>query len=392
MMKIYKVKNMIKVNHLVLTLITILFITSCSTKSDQPEIVELETTFETDTTFILTSSQFNSSDMKLGKMEDKPFDQIVKANGVFDVPPEYNARVSSYYGGTVKNLTLITGERVKKGQVLFTLENPEFVQMQQEYLEAKGQLAFMRSEFERQKAMLQDNVTSQKNYLKAESDYNTMRIKSESLGKKLWLMNINPSSLSIENIKTSISVFSPVSGYVTDIKITRGAFLNPSEMAIAIVNLDHMHLELNIFEKDFAKVKVNQPINFKIQEEKGVVFKGYVHLVNKTIDIEKRTIGLHGHLSNDQKSSIFHPGMYIEADIITKTESIPSLPEDAVVDVYNNYYVLVKVGTTDDNFSFVRRKVKIGSSNNGYVEILNNAEFSRDAEFLVKGAFNLIKE
>ena len=392
MMKIYKENKMNKVASLVLIVFTIIFISSCTSKPDQPEIIELQTDFESDTTLALSSSQFTSSDMKLGSLEDKPFIQIVKANGMFDVPPEFEASISSYFGGTVKNLQLITGERVKKGQVLFNLENPDFVQMQVDYLEAKGQLGFLKSEYDRQKALMQDNVTSQKNYLKSESEYNSMRIKSGSLSKKLVMMNMNPTSLTVDNIKTSMNVFSPINGYVTRVNVTRGSFLNPSELAMSIISLEHMHLELNIFEKDLAKVRVNQPINFKIQEDNSKVYVGFVHLINKTIDIEKRTIGIHGHLSDKQETSMFSPGMYVEAEIITNSENLPSLPIDAVVEVYDKYYVLVMVGLSDGSYSFVRRKVSIGSTNNGYIEILNSSEFANDAQFLISGAFNLIKE
>src|SRR5690606_33026367 len=115
-------------------------------------------------------NQFQSSNMVLGKMEMGSFHEVVKANGMFDVPPENRAAVSCYFGGTVKDIRLLPGQKVKKGQVLFILENPDYVQMQQDFLEAKGQLAYLKSDYERQKNLAQDNVTSQKNYLKAESE------------------------------------------------------------------------------------------------------------------------------------------------------------------------------------------------------------------------------
>jgi cobalt-zinc-cadmium efflux system membrane fusion protein len=330
--------------------------------------------------------------MKLGKLEMKEFHEIVKTNGIFDVPPQNRVAVGAYFGGYIKDIQLLPGEQVKKGQILFILENPDFIQLQQEFLEAQGQLTYLKSDYERQKNLALDNVTSQKNYLKAESEYTVTRVKVESLSKKLTLMNINPTSLTLENIRTTINVSAPISGYVTQVNIMRGAFLNPSEQAIIIVDPDHMHLELDIFEKDLSKVHVGQPIQFRIQEDKSKEYKASVHLVNKTVDTEKRTIGIHGHLLEEKQADNFSPGMYVEADIYTTSELKLSLPQDALVEVAGKYYVLSLENSSNTGYSFVKKEVKTGISNNERIEILNSQDFKENAEFLIKGAFNLIAE
>ncbi len=371
---------------------TIISLTSCSSKTDQSSIDTAPIESVNDNSYNLTKIQFSSSDMKLGKLEMKTFNDVVKANGMFDVPPENRATVSTYFGGTVKSIQLLPGKQVKKGQILFTLENPDYVQMQQDYLEAKGQLAYLKSDFERQKNLVQDNVTSQKNYLKAEADYTVTNVKLESLGKKLTLMGINPNTLSMENIRTSINVTSPINGFVTQVNIARGAFLVPSQTAITIVDTDHLHLELNIFEKDLPKVKIGQSIQFKLQEGTIKEYKASVHLVNKTVDPENRTVGIHGHLSDETLANKFNPGMYVEADIFTTSESRTALPQDALVDIKGKYYVLVLSNSTTEGYTLIKKEVKIGSSNNGYVEILNSQDFKDNSEILIKGAFNLITE
>lgn len=391
-MKKYINNNMKKYSASCLIVASLLTITSCSSNADSKVDEQAVIQNSVQEIYELSKTQFESSDMKLGKLEMRTFHEVVKANGMFDVPPKNKASVSSYFGGTVKDIQLLTGERVKKGQVLFTLENPDFVQMQQDFLEAKGQLAYLKSDYERQKNLVQDNVSSQKNFLKAESDYTVIRVKVESLSKKLALMNINPNSLSIENIRTTISVTSPINGYVTQVDITRGAFLNSSQSAITIVDTDHLHLELNIFEKDLPKISIGQSIRFRIQEDQSKEYAAFVHLVNKTVDPINRTIGIHGHLSDEKLSSKFSPGMYLEADIYSTSVSKASLPEDAMVDVEGKYYALVLQGTSNKGYSLVKKEIKAGETNNGFVEILNPNDFDDSTQFLAKGAFNLISE
>ncbi|MEQ8245756.1 efflux RND transporter periplasmic adaptor subunit [Fulvivirga sp.] len=388
-----KTKNVIKnkaFNYLIAA--SLLILSSCSSKTDTEISVEGETQSIIEDAYHLTTNQFLSSKMAFGRMVPGSFHEVVKANGMFDVPPENRAYVSCYFGGIVKDIRLLPGERVKKGQVLFTLENPDYVQMQQDFLEAKGQLVYLKSDYERQKNLAQDNVTSQKNYIKSESDYTVTKVKVESLSKKLGLMNINPNTLTLENMRTTIIVMSPISGYVTEVAISRGAFLNPSELAVSIVDTDHLHLELNIFEKDLSKVKIGQQIQFRTQGDESNFKQATVYLVNKTVDAEKRTIGIHGHLSDEKPADTFNPGMYVEAEIYTSTSSKMSLPQDAIVDIDGKYYVLVLQDSIGDSYNFIKKEVKTGLSNNSQVEILNAYDFKEDTEFLVKGAFNLIKE
>ena len=93
-------------------------LSSCSSNSASDGLVN-EVSMEENTmeTFEITEQQFTSSVMKMGQLEVKPFHDLVKANGMFDVPPENRASVSSYFGGTVKSIQLLPGEKVKKGQI-----------------------------------------------------------------------------------------------------------------------------------------------------------------------------------------------------------------------------------------------------------------------------------
>jgi len=363
---------------------------SCSSgKSDATEQASEETS-EID--YTLTEKQFQSSQMTLGSLETRVFHEVVKANGMFDVPPESHASVSSYFGGTVKNIKLLSGDEVKKGQTLFVLENPDFVQLQQEYLEAHSQLSYLKTDYERQTNLVKDSVTSQKNFLKAVSDYTVTKIKVASLHKKLLLMNINPTQLTLENIQSTIAIPAPIDGFVTKINVTRGTFLSPSETAISLVNTTHLHVELNIFEKDLANVQIGQKIQFKIQEEVSNVYNATVHLINKTIDPESRTIGLHGHLLEEQLNHRFIPGMYLEALIYTSSESKTALPQNTVVEIEGKFYVLVLESFENAAYSFRKKEVKTGASLHGYIEILNASDFKKEDRLLTKGSFDLITE
>ena len=336
----------------------------------------------------ITENQFKSGGMELGKISMQQFNTIVKANGVFAVPPQNQADVSAYFAGYVKDINLLPGDAVKKGQVLFTIENPEYIQVQQNFLEAKGRLSYLKSDYERQKELMADNVTSQKNFLKAESEYTVTLAQYQSLKKRLSLMNIDPNTLTGENMRSTIGVPSPLSGYATTINASKGMYLNPSDIAVTVTNTDDLHIELKIFEKDLPLVKIGQQINVRLQNDTGKIYQGIVHLVNKTINPKDRTIDIHGDLVNENDLQLFAPGMYIEAEILTSSAEFPALPSEAVANIDNDFFVLVK----EDSTRFKRTLVRIGVKNNGFTQILNASDFAPNTEFLTKGAFNLITE
>lgn len=370
----------------------LILVAACSSKNGTTASDDKGAENSTEDVYELSATQFKSSDMKLGKLELHEFYEVVKANGMFDVPPQNKASISSYFGGSVKDIKLLPGQHVKRGQVLFTLENPEYVELQQDFLESQGQLIYLKSDYERQKNLVEDNVTSQKNFLKSESDYTVTRARLESLRRKLELLNINPNALTIDNISATVNVVTPINGYITDVNITRGSFLNSSDVAMIIVDTDNLHLNLNIFEKDIAKVKIGQPIHFRIQEDERQQYEAMVYLVNKTVDAEKRTIGVLGQLSDAKLTNRFSAGIYVQADIYTTSESYLSLPQEALAEVDGKQYVLVVENASNTDYSFVRKEVKTGVSNNDYIEILNVSDFKENTEFLIKGAFNLIKD
>jgi len=362
---------------------------SCSPKGES-ETNKVETNVNTEDTDIIaiTQHQFESGEMELGQIALQEFSTVVKANGMFAVPPQNKADVSTYFAGYVKNIGLLPGDIVEKGQVLFTIENPEYVQVQRDFLVASGRLNYLKADYERQKALMADNVTSQKNYLKAESEYNVTLAQYQSLKKQLNLMNINPNTLSGDNIRSVISVLSPLSGYATAVNVSKGMFLNPSDIAVTVTNTDDLHIELKIFEKDLPAVKIGQPINIRLQNNTDNVYIGKVHLVNRAIDERERTVMIHGDLLNGEDIKLFAPGMYIEGEILTTTSQYPALPSEAVINIDNDFFALVKENDT----TFTKVLIKVGSMDNGYTQILNSNDFGQGTEFLTKGAFNLLTE
>lgn len=339
---------------------------------------------------VITRQQFAAAEMALGKMQEHSFGSSIKINGMVDVPPLGRAEVSNYYGGYVQNLNLLPGQEVKKGQLLFTLENPEYVQMQQDFLETKSQLVYLKSDFERQQTLSEENIASRKNFLKAQSDYHTALARYEGLKKKLDLVNTQTESLTPDNFSAYISVFAPISGFVTEVNTVNGAFLSPADIAVKLINTDHLQLDLNVFEKDISTLRKGQLIRFRLPDDRNASFEAEVFMIGKAIDAANRMIHVHARLKDQQQNDLFVPGMYVEAEIYSSKVRSLALPSEALVEAGDGFYVLVKKEARGENMVFEQVAVTAGATDQGMTEIINAEDFAANTEFLIKGAFNLI--
>lgn len=355
-----------------------------SEKSTETAIQETENTNE----IIVAKQQFEGGQMQLGKLEEHTFNQTVKTNGMIDVPPNNKAIVSTFMGGYITKTHLLIGDKVKKGQILVTLENTEFVEMQQQYLEVAEQLNYLKSEFERQQTLYKENMTSQKNFLKAESTYKSSLAEYNGLRKKLIMMHIDPASVEQGQIISKINIYASIEGFITKVNVSNGTYVSPADTILEIINTKHIHLELSVFEKAILSIKKGQKINFKIPEASDKTYRAKVHLVGTSINETNRTVKVHGHI-DDEKQTNFIVGMFVEAEIITNSSNSMALPKDAIVEIEGNYFTLVLNNKTDNSYVFDKMKLEIGNQTEDFVEVLNSQNL-KDRDILVAGAFLLL--
>jgi cobalt-zinc-cadmium efflux system membrane fusion protein len=328
----------------------------------------------------VTTAQFKSSGMEIASPVEQDFDVSINTSGKIDVPPQNRAKVTSFIGGYVKSTKLLVGDKVTKGQALLTLENTEYLDIQKDYLEVAEQIKYLQSEFERQKTLYDEKITSQKNYLKAESDYKRTRGMYQSLRAKLQLLNINPSNVEKGKLTSVVTIFAPISGDIVIMNANVGMPVAPSDVILEIVDTNHLHLELAVFEKDILKVKVGQKISFSVPEASKEVFNAEVHLVGKSIEGNDRTINVHGHLEDNIKQRLL-TGMFVEAKIKISSKKGLAIPTEALISENNKYFVLLLDNDKSNIFSFKKVAVTLGEKSEKAVEIIPNNQIN--ASFLI---------
>ncbi len=339
----------------------------------------------TDDRIFVSNEQFEKNAMTLVKPQEMDFPKTIEVSGVIDVPPQNKAVITAIMGGYVKSIPFLVGDVVKKGQPLLYIENQDFVRLQQQYLETQQQLEFLKSEYERQKALYQENISSQKNYLKAQSDYNSALAQLSGLRKQLQLVGINTQSLNFNNITSVVSISSPINGNVSEILVEQGAFVSSTSPLIKVIDNEHLHLILTVFEKDAFVLKKGQKVWFTLPEISKEKFSATIQLVSSNID-EKRTVRVNAHIDNE-KAMNFISGMFATAQIITETEKAYGLTELATAEIHNGLYGLKLNEKTDKGYYFDQVKIPSERAVNGFVRLAENT----DGQYLTGKVFELVK-
>ncbi len=363
--------------------ILLILLISCYNKTETKKETEIKP--KTNENIVqLTEAQSKNAGIVTGKMEKKNISSILRLTGTVDVPPENIVSISFPLGGYLKSSKLLPGMQVKKGEAIAVMEDPQFIQLQQDYLTAQAKLTFLESEYHRQKELNQSKASSDKLFQQTQADYMSQKILVNSLFQKLQLIGIHPANLNENNISRSVNIYSPINGFISEVNVNIGKYVNPSDVLFEIVNPNDIHLALNVFEKDINRLKPGQEVIAYTNTNPEKKYKCEIMLVGRELSSE-RSVEVHCHFKEQDKALI--PGMFMNAEIQIENNSAYTLPSDAIVNYENKPYVFIAKGGNQ----YEMLEVKTGNSENGYTDvILNDTTLVHNAIFVTKGTYSLL--
>jgi len=355
------------------------FFIACSSPKKESTAEAIDTL---ENSITLSKAQYESASISLGKIERKKMTTSLRVNGRLEVPPQNLITISAPINGFVKSTSLLQGMKVRKGDVLVTLQHQDYIQLQQDYLDNKSKLEFLEADYARQQELAQENVNAQKTLQQSKSNYESMRAHVAGLQARLELINISPASLKDGKISSVINLYSPIDGYVSMVNVNIGQYVTSTEAIFKIVNVEHMHAELQVYEQDINKISIGQPVKFVLANE-STPRDATVYLIGKEISAE-RTVQLHCHLTKEDHTLL--PGTFISASIEVNSEESDVLPSKAIVNFEGKNFIFVSLG----NNQFKAMPVTIGSSDGDYTRILPDPDFNKESLIVLTGAFELI--
>lgn len=388
--------NLISKNYISVGLIILLFATACKNNStkenatnEKTEAGTNETSSSKDLQITFSAAQYKLASIETGAIEKRNLSHIIKVNGVVDVEPKSTAMVSAPLGGYIRTAGMLPGEYVEKGQVLAVIENPDFIKMQQEYLESVAGMQYLEEEFQRQKKLREEDVNAAKTFQKVSSDYKVMQAKIKGLEQRLDLAGINLATLKAGKITQTANLYAPISGYIKTSNVTIGKYVTPTDVLFEIVNTDDLHLALNAFEKDMGKIQKGQTVKFSLANENNFNRTATVFLVGKSMEGD-HVVPVYCHLKEGSSSGLL-PGVYVKAWIETNAEEQFAVPTEAIVQLEGKDYLVVQSDSSSTGYTFDFKQIKKGIEEGGYTAVMlpENLD-TQKADVVIKNAYTVL--
>lgn len=367
----------------------VLIIQSCNQNPEKKEeVITKEANHGNEV--MLTPEQYKTAQIELGGIEMKALSGTIKVNGMLDLPPQSLVSISTPFEGIVKSTEMLQGMKVRKGQAVVVLQHPDFVQIQQDYLDYSSSLEYLKLEYERQQELSAENVNAKKTVQKAKSEYQSMLARVRGLKVKLRLMNVNLASLEKGNIQSTLTLYSPINGYVTEVNTNIGATASPADVLFEIADTEHLHAELTVFEKDVPQLKIGQKVRFTLANENKERM-ATVYLIGREISKE-RTVNIHCHL--DVEDGQLLPGMYLQALVESGSQKVAALPEKAIVEFEGSKYIFIQGSEKHKELThFEMIEIIAGVTELGFTQVsaVNKIDLTKE-RIVLNGAYDLLSK
>ncbi len=360
----------------ILLIILFTFLVSCKSKD---EANPSETVSKESNTIALSDAQLKNTPIETGKLTKREFIKTIETTGNTIVPPDGKVSVSLPYGGYIKQINLVQGKYTAKGQILATIENAQFINLQEEFLTNSSKLDYNNLELARQVELNKDKSSSDKLLQQARHENQMLTIAKKALSEKLSLLGINTDKLTASNMTKSINIYAPASGYISAVNANRGQYINPENVLCEIIDVSNQLLSLKIFEKDLPFVSVGQSVEAFQNSNPQKIYNCKVKLINKNTSENYTEV-----LCTFSDKNI-NPGSYFNAKINSKSNKFYACPEAALVDFEGKKYIFVETNKSQYDMIAVTSNQK----GEGYL-VIDNFDALIDKNIVVKGAYTLL--
>lgn len=367
----------------------------------------------------LTGDQLRIGAIEVGQVAYRNLGLLLQVNGKLAVPAQSQVAITALQGGFVRSLPLLPGQPVQKGQLLARIENPELVQLQQDYAENHSRLTYLDAEFARQKELSEQNVSALKVFQQTASERNQVRARLGGLAQRLRLVGLPPQAALDGKFSAYYTVLAPVSGVVTTINVNAGQYVQPADVIAQLTSSQGLYAELTVFEKELPQLREGQRVSLRLNNEEGKERSGRITYINRTIDAD-RSVRVVAKL--DQMDARLAPNTFLKATLDLGDSRVTALPEGAIVSAEGKDYIFVvtdekapeehepdqqgetkhtkqeagghQPGETEQHgMRFKQVPVRRGVTEGGYSQVTLPARFNlTNTKVVVKGAFAVLSQ
>ena len=324
----------------------------------------------------LTAKQVSTVDLKMGEAVEREMDATIEAKGSLVLRAQAMGDVASLMGGIVKSIFVKEGQLVHKGQIVATVENTDVVSLQREYYSAAKECELAKADLERQLLLSKQGAGVKRTLQQTRKDYQVAHANLLGIGRQLAQMGISTSAVAKGKFTTAFPLRAPISGVVSQLTASLGSYADMQTPLMKIRNTQAVECDLNVFEKDLAKVKVGNRVTLSLTNQPGVKLSGTVYGMNQYFNDGSKSVAVHIKMDDSslKTSRINHiklfDGMYVSGQIATGSQRCLALPSEAIVSTDGKQYVFALNGEPKKGeYSFSRHEVSTGVTCGGFTEV-----------------------
>ncbi|MBO6522572.1 MAG: efflux RND transporter periplasmic adaptor subunit [Balneolaceae bacterium] len=389
-----------KTEHIYLSLFSVFFlITAACAQGELEEHTDIpfehtsEVVSEEESTVHLSELKFNALGIKLDTLRKRSLSNTVRVNGQLEVPPQHEATVTSVLGANIVSIEVIEGDFVTKNQIVAYLSHPNLIQVQTEYVRSWRQMNYLEREYQRQKRLYDEEIGSGQQFQQTEAEYEATRAEVKGSEARLRQLNLNAEEVRSGTIYERIPVVSPIEGYVEDVGIQIGQYVDPQATLFEIINVEHIHADFMVYEKDVRQLKKGQQILFTVESGYDEELVASIYSIGKKFEQEPKAVHVHAEIDDPQEYLI--PGMYIRGSIQTSSEKVWAIPEDAIVTEDGKSLMFLaekEIENGEVEWKFIPLEISTGIQEGNWVEVKLFEPLPENAQVVMNNAYYLISE
>lgn len=279
---------------------------------------------------------------------------------VVEADPARLVKLMPPLAGRIVRLNKQLGDQVKAGDVLFTMDAPDFAQAAADAAKARAALILAAQGLDRQRELDKSDLAVRRDLEQAQSDF--VQATSEAARADARLRQTGARAGATADGK--LAVRSPIAGRVVDLSAAEGAYWNDATAPLmTVADLSRVFVSANAQEKDLARLYVGQQASVKLDAYPAPL-TGQVRYVGDLLDADTRTVKVR--LPFDNRDGHLKPGMFAEATLSSQPHQGILVPMAAVVQGGFSSHAFVEVSP----WRFAPREVKLGAQIGQQVEVL----------------------
>lgn len=364
---------------IIIAFIISVMVLSCKSKTEQNS--------EKDSGLVeISKAQFESEKMTIGEPELSPFAGKIHFTGTIIPTVNGQAQISLPLPGIIENIRCKPAQMINKGSVLFEISGHWFIDLQKDFSESSAILSKLKSDYLRAKELYNENISTQKDFTSAESNYYAENAKYKALKTKLEGMGLDVAKIEKGEFYQSFPVKSPINGFVSSIAVSIGQYIEPQQTIAEIIDNNSFQLKLHVFEKDIDKIIIGQTVEFYLNANKEQKYQATINAIGRIIMPNSKSIECYATIAKDKKINLVS-NQFVDGEIFATLDSVLSVPETAIINLENEQYVLMFEKEENAIFYFRKVKVSTGRTDNNFIELTGQKSFNK---LLLTGTYNIV--